>query len=212
MAKIYGVLGNIRGKAGGWVFSVLKGQQIMKEKSIPFNPQSSKQIAQRALFSSIVNLAKKRSYAFFHSVWNIGLSGGKTPFGEFMKRNLISMGETWDISKAVLSYGSLEPVYDCYGEYNTEDGETEITFDKSCFSNGELTDKVSVIFTLEDDEDVQWDAIDFTTRNCQAFFPLSPAGLVASNIRCHIFLTRGSIQLNTVSLVSVSKSFRLEAV
>lgn len=66
MAKVNPTLGKMVGKIGGIVYSVSKGQQVMREKPISVaNPQTPAQVAQRSKMKLITQLAAQVSGSIF---------------------------------------------------------------------------------------------------------------------------------------------------
>jgi len=182
-AVVHGALGNIRGKAGGWTFSVLKGQQIMKEKSIPFNPQSTKQTAIRTVFRKIISEFKPVAQDWVQTLWNPFATGKETGWGNLISKNLLAMGDTWDASKLVPTYGSIDPPLDLAATYDTATGNVVVTWDDTEFGNRESDNKDNNLKTLEDDEDVQFDDIGNTDFGDGTATYSIPTGYTATNVR-----------------------------
>lgn len=66
MAKFNGLFGKMRGKYGGGVFAVIKGQNILREyNGEPANPRSYAQQAQRALLANMTKFYKRATSNFF---------------------------------------------------------------------------------------------------------------------------------------------------
>jgi len=202
MAKIYGVLGNIRGKAGGWTFSVLKGQQIMKEKSIPFNPQSTKQVAQRLVFSEIIASSRSIIKTWIKYFFSYGITRNGTSFGRFMSKNLLAMGNSFDGTKLVFGDGSLESPNVDEVAYNTVDGETEATLFTTSYGNGLDTDKLHfLIFNLNTSR-VIFTRYDVIPRSGAAWLGYLPPDLDAADLYYFFIATRGSVANNDITMVS----------
>lgn len=66
MAKFNGLFGKMRGKYGGGVFAVIKGQNILREyNGEPANPRSYAQQAQRALLANMTKFYKRGRDNFY---------------------------------------------------------------------------------------------------------------------------------------------------
>lgn len=66
MAKINGLFGKMRGKYGGGVFAVIKGQNILREYNPePANPRSYAQQAQRALLANMTKFYKRGTQNYY---------------------------------------------------------------------------------------------------------------------------------------------------
>lgn len=79
MAKVNPTLGKMVGKIGGIVYSVSKGQQVMREKPISVaNPQTAAQVAQRSKMKLVTQLAAQVSGSIFYP--GIGAVSGRNQF------------------------------------------------------------------------------------------------------------------------------------
>ena len=78
MAKVTGVYTGIKGKVGNVVYSMLNGQQIMKTRVFPFNPQSTAQQANRSRLSDLVAVVKSVAKIFIAPAWSPTTSGAQT--------------------------------------------------------------------------------------------------------------------------------------
>lgn len=66
MAKFNGLFGKMRGKYGGGVFAVIKGQNILREYNPqPENPRSYAQQAQRALLANMTKFYKRGTQNYY---------------------------------------------------------------------------------------------------------------------------------------------------
>lgn len=66
MAKFNGLFGKMKGKYGGGVFAVIKGQNILREyNGEPANPRSYAQQAQRALLANMTKFYKRATSNFY---------------------------------------------------------------------------------------------------------------------------------------------------
>lgn len=84
MAKVNPTLGKMVGKIGGIVYSVSKGQQVMREKPISVaNPQTPAQVAQRSKMKLITQLAAQVSGSIFFAG-----SGAVSGRNQFVAANL----------------------------------------------------------------------------------------------------------------------------
>lgn len=123
MSKGNMLLGYARGSVGDMVFQRSKGQQVTKARNRePFNPRTSKQIRQRALFTNAVKFFTRGTQNFFKFAFESKASK-ESDFNAFMRLNrkngvLISqeamLNETYPaLGEFILTQGSMmAPILD----------------------------------------------------------------------------------------------------
>jgi len=212
MGVVHGVLGQITGKVGGFVFSVLKGQQIIKEKVIPANPQTAKQTEVRTIFRKLIYQFKQVAQTWVQLFWNPFAIGRKTGWGNILKENLLLQDSVYDPSLLVVSKGSLEGISALAATYDTLTGTVVVTWDDTVYSNGTPGDLVAFLATLEDEEDVQFDTIGADDRSRITASLVLPLGFSATNVRIHIAAYRKNSITEVVEIISNSQSVLCTAV
>ncbi len=88
MAKFNGLFGKMRGKYGGGVFAVIKGQNILREyNGEPANPRSYAQQAQRALLANMTKFYKRGTQNFFKFAFE-DKTTRESDFNAFARNNM----------------------------------------------------------------------------------------------------------------------------
>ena len=88
MAIVNGLFGKMRGKYGGGVYAVVKGQNILREYNPqPGNPRSYAQQAQRALLANMTKFYKRGSQNFFRFAFEDKLTR-ESDFNAFARKNM----------------------------------------------------------------------------------------------------------------------------
>jgi len=205
MAKVTGFFTGVRGKVGTTIFQVIKGVQVMKTFAIPENPGSSGQVAQRGVFSDIIATFKTIAKNVIAIFWESTTSGNQTPWGNFISKNLISMGKVaFDITDAILAFGTLEPVSGVAGEYDTADGSLEVTWVADKFVNGADTDQVHfVVYDSDSGTIVSKDLDGIQRSEEEQSLQLTP-GLTATDLELFVWLSQDLSTAEDIGLVSNS--------
>lgn len=110
MAKLWqGLLGGVSGKVGNLVGSSWKGIPVIKSKPLSVaNPRTSKQIAQRAKMSLLVNVAKALLSIIIKPLWD-RFSQQESGYNAFLRENMGSISGAGTITPAefVISKGKM---------------------------------------------------------------------------------------------------------
>jgi len=207
MAKVTGFFTGIRGKVGTTIFQVIKGVQVMKTFAIPENPGSSGQVAQRGVFSDIISTFKSVAKNVISVFWEPTTSGNQTPWGNFISKNLISMGKVaFDIEDAILCYGTLEPIKTVSATYDTSNGEIEATISNDVLVNGATDDDVSVLAVDSVSGDIIGKANFEDTRNVGSITITGQSGFTATDVECFVWCSQSGFDTTGVGLVSNSSN------
>jgi len=207
MAKIVGVFTGITGKVGNTIFQMMNGVQIMKTFVIPANPQSSGQTAQRGVFSAIIAGFKGIASGVIDLFWNPFTTGNKTGWGNFISRNLISMGKVaFDITDAVLTHGSLEDLGTIAGEYDTATGECDVEWEDLEYVNGNSADEVNGVVFDTDSGLIVGKLLDIAARDSEAGTIECLPGLTATSLEVFLWANDGEIASGTMTMVSTSNN------
>lgn len=205
MGKMTGVFTQIRGKVGNTIFQVLNGEQIVKTFAIPSNPESSGQTAQRGVFADIIAGFKTIANSVIGVFWNPFVTSNKTGWGNFISKNLLSMGKVaFDITKAILSYGSLERISTLSATYASLDGEVIVTLSDDDYTNGATDDEVSIVAFDNSSGIVVGKFLAEDTRGAGSITVNCPAGLTATDIEIFAICSQDGFIATGVGLVSTS--------
>jgi len=205
MAKVTGFFTGVRGKVGTTIFQVIKGVQIMKTFAIPENPGSSGQVAQRGVFSDIVSTFKLIAKNVISIFWAPTTSGNQTAWGNFISKNLISMGKVaFDLTDGILCFGSLESISTLSATYDTVTGAFAITFSDDEEVNGSADDDVSFIVVDSSDNLVVGKLLQEETRDSGTATPSISVGLTATDLELFAFCSQTGFVATGAGLVSNS--------
>ena len=142
MAKmLQGILGAVSGKVGGVVAASWKDKIYVRGYSIPANPNTEAQQAQRSSFARCVNFAKLLIGQVFN-VYTDRFLKNMSGFNYFISRNIAHFAiplayNLVKITEGKLSYPSVNLPSTSYG-----DGVLTIGFNPNLGNNGANTDKV----------------------------------------------------------------------
>ena len=203
-AKIIGCQTGWKGKVGNEIFAMWKGIQVVKTMFSPANPQTAGQTANRGCMSTLVQTFKPLATYWIRPLWNPFANGSQSGWGNFVSRNKLSMGSTFDISDAFLSYGTLECIADLAGVYTTGDGTLAVTFDGTIFGNGSAGDHCSLAVFDAASGTVVYFKHEVDIRSDDKVDTIIPSGLTATDLT--VFLTMADADPLTVDVTSVSTS------
>lgn len=159
MAKINPINGKITGKIGGSVYSVVKGQNIWKEKPATVrNPKTPIQVAARAKFKLLNQIA-----ANVESYIAIKAKGAKTPRNQFVARNYELAGFGGD--QAFIALPDLQL--------------TNSTIGMSGFSVTRADSKLN--FTLDADMSQSIDAVAYVVFHLEDVMEMLPAASIVTS-------------------------------
>jgi len=204
MAKIIGVQTGWKGKVGNMIFSMWKGVQVAKTMFIPSNPQTAAQQANRGCLGSIVEQFKKIAVTWIRPIWNEFASGSQSGWGNFISRNKLAMGSTFDITDAIFSHGTLEGIVDLAGTYDTATGELIATWDDAVYGNGSADDYLNLVAVDDVSGSVIAWALGVGKRSEETYDLACPPGYVATNV--HIFATVTDVTPVSAEISSCSVS------
>ena len=205
MAKVTGFFTGVRGKVGTTIFQVIKGVQVMKTFAIPENPGSSGQVAQRGVFSDIVSCFKTIAKNVIALLWESTTSGNQTSWGNFISKNLISMGKVaFDLTDAILSYGTLDQVSDLEATYDTATGAVVAAWAELAYVNGAAEDTSHIIIIDSDSKQIIGKFMDSATREDEADSVTASTGFTATNLEVFVFFTQNTFASGDPGLVSTS--------
>jgi len=206
MAKIQGAFGQIRGKAGPWIFQMNKGAQILKEFAVPDNPQSSEQTTNRSKFASLVSRYAPMASDMIKPVWQPTLVGNQQSWGNFIGHNMLIATSVSEPDDCIVAYGSLEGIADLAAVYTTGTGDLSITWTGDIFGNGSAGDYVNVaVYDSSEDKIVAFGNTGDTREDENSTFSCKP-GLTAGNLTVYLFLTKEELGSGEITSVSTSQT------
>jgi len=189
--KQSGVFTQMRGKLGGMIYQVLKGEQIGKTFAIPTNPQTSTQQANRGVFGQIIDSFKSIAIKVASLFWEPFAVGNKTGWGNFIGANLIAMGSTaFDMTKAIMSKGSLEGIATLAAVYDTADGSIDIDWVGTTYNNGDIADHTQIVVAESNDNTILGVFANEDTRGDELAQVSVVAGLTATDIEVFVWFSQ----------------------
>jgi len=187
-----GLVGQIRKKAGNFVFSNWKGINTARAYAIPANPNTVPQQNQRSKFKAVVQMASGLLPTLIATFWNpfsVGMSG----FNSFVKSIFPDVTSAGLIQVACkITKGTLEPIRDFFATYTTATGAFSLSWVGSLIGNGLSTDNVSVLILNSTDNSVVAYLPNIATRDLESFDSVTTSGLTATNLIFFAWASRGT--------------------
>ena len=187
-----GLVGQIRKKAGNFVFSNWKGINTARAYAIPANPNTVPQQNQRSKFKAVVQLASSLLATLIVTFWNplaVGMSG----FNSFVKSIFPDVSSTGLIQVACkVTKGTLEPIRNLVATYTTGTGAFSLTWVGDIIGNGLATDHVNVLILNSTDNSVVAYIPTVADRSEETFDSVTTSGLTATNLIFFVWCDRGT--------------------
>lgn len=134
MGKVTGgIFGPVRGKVGGVVFSRALGGDTVRAYSVPSNPRTAAQQANRGVFGNLGRIGSDALGSIIQPLWD-GRRTGMSGYNAFVQENKNAMGDTFDASALTISQGD-QPTPEPHGaapfayDFDTGTGFVEVTTD-----------------------------------------------------------------------------------
>lgn len=145
MGKILnGILGGVSGKVAGVVGANWKGIDYLKGYSIPANPNTAAQQAQRSKMRFAIQTAVLILSAVIHNFWDpfvTKMSG----YNDYIKSNLNSLTAADDWANLITGKGNLEAPQSLTAAYNSVDHTVGLGWPTSTSGNGAGTDSAMIV-------------------------------------------------------------------
>ncbi len=198
MAKIVnGILGGISGKVAGVVGGSWKGINYVRAYTVPSNPNTTAQQAQRTKFSAVRQLASSVLASVLQPYWD-PFQSEMSGYNKFMSANLSAWSDADDIASAVMAQGTLEGDTIITALYNDSTGNCTLDLTNNPMGNGAGTD--SAVWVIYDAANNIAFVSDGTYYRNEGEILLSiGAGRTASDLHAFVFFRRGTGDSLTVS-------------
>lgn len=203
-AKVTGCMTGWKGKVGNIVFSMWKGIQVAKTRTIPTNPQSEKQTENRHLIRDIVEVLRPVSHSVIYPFWNPFVRPGGSCWANSIKENMNLQTYPFDLSKIIYSKGLLEKLQNLEATYDSATGNVIANFDDVCYSNGNPNDVVGCVVVDGSTKEVIFCANNLNMRSDNGFAFTLPPGLTIGDI--NIFVQTSDLVPEADDLLLVSTS------
>lgn len=157
-----GILGGVSGKVGPIIGGNWKGINYIKQYTIPANPRTPDQQAQRSRFAAVVLLAQALYSLIVVSYWNV-FAVKMSGFNYFIKNNIKVLEDTtYHVTiDNVISKGPLESEEPVTSVLLAE--VVTITWDKETIGNGADTDSIDLVVVNDETYEV-FGNVDTLTR------------------------------------------------
>jgi hypothetical protein len=151
MAKMRnGVFSNPSGKIGGVIFSRWKSVDYGRAYTIPANPQSVAQTAQRTKMTDCVSFARELVYTILNRLYD-PFERNRSAYNTFVSKNIANFGQTVAYQDIVLGNGSLFPAeFDGAIVYTSGTKTMTVSFSDAVGFNGAGTDQVTLVAYNQD--------------------------------------------------------------
>ena len=186
-----GILGPVRGKVSNVVGAQWKETPYFRAYTIPANPQTVAQTAQRDKMESVVWVARANLGSVINPYWD-PFEKGMSGYNRFTSINLKAMTDKDAYDEMLMTRGKLEKTGSAAGcTYATATGIVVWDWTPGIMGNGEDTDKAMCI-ALDVANKVAWASIGASTRVDESDNTNIGAGRTLADIRCYVGFYRGS--------------------
>ncbi len=144
MAKTLGVFKNWSGKVGDIVYSKWKSLQNVRAYTIPTDPETPAQVAQRSKIVELTAAFNGIRISEIEKIWKTNNRPTNTGWNNFFSKNL-RLGTIPGFDELVLSKGSLERIILIDFTYNPISGLATVEFHQAGSVNGNGIDDVIII-------------------------------------------------------------------
>lgn len=187
-----GLVGQIRKKAGNFVFSNWKGINTARAYAKPANPNTAGQQAQRTKFKNVIKLASLLLPTLIATFWN-PFASMMSGFNAFVKSVFENVSSTGLIEAACkVTKGTLEALGVLTATYSTATGAITISWDDTPNGNGLTTDAVSLLIINKTNNSIVLYNPSIGTRFDGSFDSVISAGLTATDLVFFIWASRGT--------------------
>lgn len=191
MGKILnGILGGVSGKVSGVVGASWKGINYLRGYSIPSNPQTPAQTAQRAKMTFLVSIGRSVLSTVLNVFWSpiaVQMSG----FNLFLQRNLLLITDDTDYDSILMSTGNLSPLAITTATYNPTTGMVLCQFVMpSPNPYVSLVDSIHAVF-VHIPSGISYYATEIYTTGDDVIQSVTPASLVPTDFHCYLFASKG---------------------
>jgi len=199
MAKqTQGILGVVKGKIGNVVGAQWKQSPYFRSYSVPANPNTTAQQAQRAKMAFLVWNARLILGSVINSYitpFQKAMSG----YNRFVQMNIKNLSNPPTHDELLLSEGQLEPTTSITtATYATATGDFQISWNNSVLANGDAADSaVAVIIDTVNRRAWVFDAE--ATRNDGDLIDSIASGLTLADLAVYVFFHRGDGDMLMVS-------------
>lgn len=187
-----GLIGQIRKKAGNFVFSNWKGINTARAYAKPANPNTPDQQAQRTKFKTVVKLASSLLPTVITSFWN-PFASMMSGFNAFVKSVFENVSSTGLIEAACkVTKGTLETLGTLTATYTTATGAYTTSWTADAVGNGLGSDNVDLLIIDKSNNQIVLYAEGVASREIGLFDGSIDPGKTATNLVFFVWAYRGT--------------------
>ena len=207
MAKMKGVFTSISGRVGNTIYCKSGPNQIIKTAFIPGNPKTKAQTTDRNLFASLNSEFKILNDELVQPFWKPFMTASHKAWSSFLSANKNNMFNTFDLTKVILTKGSLETVPINYVAFDETAKTLDVNWNSNTLTNGKSTDDVSLVVFDHDSNILLYYNLKCAFRSDSHFLITLLDAFTGYNLSVYAFASVDSASGLTIAQVSNSTSF-----
>ena len=207
MAIMKGVFTSISGRVGNTIYCKSGPNQIIKTAFIPGNPKTKAQTTDRNLFASLNSEFKILNDELVQPFWKPFMTASHKAWSSFLSANKNNMFNTFDLTKVILTKGSLETVPIDYVAFDETAKTLDVNWNSNTLQNGSADDDVSLVVFDHDSNILLYYNLKCAVRSDSHFLITLLDSFTGYNLSVYAFSSIDSASGLTISQVSNSTSF-----
>ena len=207
MAIMKGVFTSISGRVGNTIYCKSGPNQIIKTAFIPGNPKTAAQTTDRNLFASLNSEFKILNDELVQPFWKPFMTKSHKAWSSFLSVNKNNMVDTFDLTKVILTKGSLETVPINYVAFDETAKTLDVNWNSNTLTNGKSTDDVSLVVFDHDSNILLYYNLKCAVRSDSHFLITLLDAFTGYNLSVYAFASVDSASGLTIAQVSNSTSF-----
>ena len=207
MAIMKGVFTSISGRVGNTIYCKSGPNQIIKTAFIPGNPKTLAQTTDRNLFASLNSEFKILNDELVQPFWKPFMNKNHKAWSSFLSANKNNMVDTFDLTKVILTKGSLETVPIDYVAFDETAKTLDVNWNSNTLTNGKPTDDVSLVVFDHDSNILLYYNLKCAVRSDSHFLITLLDSFTGYNLSVYAFASVDSVFGSKIASVSNSTSF-----
>jgi len=207
MAIMKGVFTSISGLVGNTIYCKSGPNQIIKTAFIPGNPKTAAQTTDRNLFASLNSEFKILNDELVQPFWKPFMTKSHKAWSSFLSANKNNMVNTFDLTKVILTKGSLETVPIDYVAFDETAKTLDVNWNSNTLQNGSAADDVSLVVFDHDSNILLYYNLKCAVRSDSHFLITLLDSFTGYNLSVYAFASVDSVFGSKIAAVSNSTSF-----
>ena len=207
MAIMKGVFTSISGRVGNTIYCKSGPNQIIKTAFIPGNPKTKAQTTDRNLFASLNSEFKILNDELVQPFWKPFMTASHKAWSSFLSANKNNMVNTFDLTKVILTKGSLETVPIDYVAFDETAKTLDVNWNSNTLQNGSADDDVSLVVFDHDSNILLYYNLKCAVRSDSHFLITLLDAFTGYNLSVYAFASVDSVFGSKIAAVSNSTSF-----